>query len=81
MTSMWTKHMFVIWSCIRIKNYGRSKTGLPLSIDRSKVVLYCNPFFRAQVVIYMAFVLSLFVPHLFSFQCPGKAVFRDCGIT
>ena len=33
-----------------------------------------------SVVSYVAFVLSLFVPHLSFFWCLGKTVLRDCGI-
>ena len=36
-------------------------------------------FVCASVVSYVAFVLSLFVPHLFFLSCLGMAVFHDCG--
>ena len=40
------------------------------------------PFFCASVVLYLAFVLTLFFLFSFSpFSCLGKAVLRDCGIS
>ena len=36
---------------------------------------------KTSVVSCMAFVLSLFVPHLLLFWCLGKAVLRDRGIS
>ena len=33
-----------------------------------------------SLVSFVAFVLSLFGPHLFLFRCLGKAVLRNCGI-
>ena len=36
---------------------------------------------HALVGSYVAFVLSLFVPHLSFFWCLGKAVLGDCGIS
>ena len=35
----------------------------------------------ASVASYVAFVLSLFVPHLSLFWYLGRAVLRDCGFT
>ena len=46
-------------------------------------ISHCLVFFClcASVVSYVAFVLSLFVPHLSFFWCLGRDVFRDCGIS
>ena len=38
-------------------------------------------FVRESVVSYVAFVLSLFIPHLSFFLCLGKATLCDCGIS
>ena len=50
--------------------------------DHSKAILLLQFFFvSASVVSNVAFVLSLFVPHLPFFWCLGKAVLLDCGIS
>ena len=50
-----------------------------LSADRSKAILLLQFFFVCtSVVLYVAFVLSLFVPHLSFFWHLRKAVLRDC---
>ena len=52
------------------------------STVRSKAVFLLQLFFVCgSVVLYVAFVLSLFVLHLFFVWYHGKAVLRDCGIS
>ena len=49
--------------------------------DLSKAVpLLPFIFVHASVVSHVAFVSSLFVPHLLFFWCLGKAGLRDCDI-
>ena len=38
-------------------------------------------FVCTSVVSYMAFDMFLFVPHFYIFQCLGRVVLRDCGIS
>ena len=48
--------------------------------DSSKAVPLLHLLVCAWEVSYMAFVLSLFVPHRTFSWCLRKAVFRDCGV-
>ena len=63
---MWTKHIFVIWNCVRIKGEVHvSKTSLsppplhpsPFRGGFSVAVLCC-----VSVASYVVFVVSLFIP-------------------
>ena len=49
------------------------------SSDRSKAVHLLQFFIRTKMVSYVAFILSLFVPHLSFFCSLGNAVLRDCA--
>ena len=52
------------------------------STDHSKAVPLLQYFlFPASVVSYIAFILSLFVPHLSLRLCLVRTVLRDCGIS
>ena len=57
----------------------RNTSLSPSVVDMSKMVPLLQ-FFFVRRVSYVAFVLSLFVPHLSFFWCLRKAVLRDCGI-
>ena len=54
---------------------------LPHVEQKGAVVLLQFFFVCASVVSYVAFVLSLFVPHLSFLCCLGRAAPRDCGIS
>ena len=77
---------FVIWSCIRIRGevLRDSNWFKPVSsflTNRSKAVPLVQFFFvRVSAVLYVAFVLSLCVLHLYFSWCFWKAVLRECDI-
>ena len=80
-TPMRTEHMFVIWSCIR--------TGLSTSCPSPYLHSIFTDSFKAVPLLqfffvvyrwfhnYVAFVLSLFAPHLSLFWCLSRAVLCD----
>ena len=88
-------YIFLIWSCIRIKGEVlRVKTSLsplpatphtppPLPCifptDRAKADPLVQSF--CFVISYVAFAVSLFVPHLSFVWCISRTVLRDCGIS
>ena len=82
---MRTKHIFVIWSCIRIKGGFRCLTDPPSLSPVDFLLSFLGRFLCRSlsvcpsVVLYAAFVLSLFVPHLPFFWPLGKAALRDWG--
>ena len=76
-TPMWTEDIFVLWSSIRFKgDVSRDQNPKqfscwPFLVSSSVWVLF---FVWASVVSQVAFVFSLFVPHLSLFWCLLKAV-------
>ena len=63
----------LVWFCL---------FPLPLGVwEGLRFVIVALPGFFSYLLLYVALVLSLFVPHISFFWCLGKAVLRDCGIS
>ena len=69
------------WDLREKKNWFKPSSSF--CTDRSNAVFLLQFFYvySVSVVSYVAFVLSLFVPHLFFFWCLGMAVLPDSGIS